>query len=306
MANRWFVLVGVVAAALILVGSLFSVLGAQASVSLPPTQRRSADLAADLPDLRVSQIEVLTMTASTLEGYYVIQNTGPVTADLDGPTSAYTDNVDFQAILSPDTDPFDADNIGAGGGYIMEGNELGPGEEFTVSINIEPPGVYLFDYNFLFAEVDLVKNLTESNEANNQTMIALPDGPDLVIIDIDVLSINNNDIIYQFVTKNEGDGIADLNNVGFQGYLSENIAFGDGDDIPAGGGTIVDPTELYPGDVFTTSMWAGMLGANYQDYRYIHVMIDPSDALTETVPGESNNLGTGEIPYFLFLPVILR
>jgi hypothetical protein len=191
--------------------------------------------------------------------------------------------------------------------------ELGPGEEFTHTYYSNPIGIYFFDYAYFMAKIDASDYLIEDDENNNIGYESLPDGPDLVVPTVDVLNINSLSVVYRFVVENIGDGSADIDgpddgtltdNVNFQGYLSINDTLGDGDDVPAGGGFITSPTELLPAEVFTFTMSAGMSGANYLDYRYIFVVIDLVDNLPET--NESNNEGMGEIPYFIYLPLIQR
>jgi hypothetical protein len=314
MEHRRFVLIGAVAAALILVSSLFLVLGTQAGEDLPPPRQDTLGLAISWPDLTVSPVEVLTVTATRLDYRFVITNVGVITAYLDGVLPGTEDDVYFQTIVSDDTEYGNSGDKPTGGfnmsNYVTE---LGPGEEYTHTYFANPAGVYFFDYNYFMVMIDSSFNMDEANEDNNVGYVALPDGPDLVVPTIDVLSINSNSVVYQFEVQNIGDGTADLDgpddgstadNINFQGYLSENDTLGDGDEVAAGGGTILSPTELLPGETFTYTVPAGMLGSNYLDYRYIFVIIDLVDNLPET--DEGNNEGMGEIPYFIYLPLIQR
>jgi hypothetical protein len=88
----------------------------------------------------------------------------------------------------------------------------------------------------------------------------------------------------------------------FQGYLSPDDHLGDPDDIPTSSGYLLDPIELYPGEAFTRTEPAGMLGPNFLDYRYAFVTIDLTHNLTET--NETNNTGMAEVPYFTYLPLV--
>ncbi len=305
-----------VLAAFILVGSLLSGLDTQASEPFGRTVQGSSELANGSPDLVVSRIEVLTMTATSLDYLFVIKNEGDAVADIDGANpSDPSDNVNFQGILSQEDAFGGIDDLGAGGSFLTAPAELAPGEEYTYTTSTGMTGVYYFDYDYLFVTVDAVGNLSESDETNNRTMIELPDGPDLIVEDVDVLSISSVSVIYQFTVRNIGDGMADLDgpnevewndNINFQGLLSP-------DDIPdpgdkgVGGGYLnppIDPAELYPGDVFTKSFSAGMGGANYLDFHYLFVEIDGVGNLPET--NEDNNIGMTEILHYSYLPLILR
>jgi len=301
---RRFVIMGTVIAALTLINSIFSVLEAQASKGL--LHQNTIELAAPMIDLAVTQVDVLTVTATRLDYRFVIKNEGLTTISMDGIT--------YQTILSNDTTYGNSGDIPAGSAsmdyYIAE---LGPGEEYTLTYYSNPTGVYFFDYAYFMVKIDASEYLEEDDETNNEGYAPLPDGPDLIVPTIDVLNINSNGVVYRFVVQNSGDGSADLDgpdgsdpwdNINFQGYLSINDTLGDGDDVPVGGGFILSPTELLPGDVFTYTMSAGMSGANYLDYRYIFVIIDQVDNLSET--NESNNEGVGEIPYFIYVPLIQR
>jgi hypothetical protein len=304
-----------VLAAFILVGSLLSGLDTQASEPFGRTVQGSSELANGSPDLIVSRIDVLTMTATSLDYLFVIQNIGDAVADIDGanPSDVY-DNVNFQGVLSKDA-AFGGDDIGAGGSFLTAPAELAPGEEYTYTTSTGMAGFYYFDYDYLFVTVDVVENLVESNEDNNRTRIELPDGPDLIVENVEVLSIDSVSIIYQFTVRNIGDGMADLDgpdevawddNVNFQGLLSPDDIL-DPSDKGVGGGYLnppIDPAELYPGDVFTKSFSAGMGGANYLDFHYLFVEIDGVGNLPET--NEDNNIGMTEILHYSYLPLILR
>jgi hypothetical protein len=312
--HRRFILIGAVVLALILVSSLFSVLGTRASEDLLQSHQNTVGSADPLPDLIVSRVDALTVTATRLDYRFVIQNVGVITADLDGVLPDTSDDVLVQTILSEDT-TYGNTGDRATGGFNMSHyvTELGPGEEFTHTYYANPADVYFFDYNYFMVMIDSSEELDEIDENNNVGYVGLPDGPDLIVPSVDVLNINDNGVVYKFEVQNIGDGTADLDgpddgtpmdNVNFQGYLSVNDTLWDGDDVPAGGGSILSPTELLPGEVFTYTMTAGMSGSNYLDYRYIFVVIDLVDNLPET--DEDNNEGMGEIPYFIYLPQILR
>ena len=313
MKNRRTTVIFATFAAFILVGSLLSGLDTQASESFGRTPQGPSELANGSPDLIVSQIEVLTMTATSLDYRFLIQNIGDAVADIDGANpSDPSDNVNFQGVLSKD-DVFGGDDIGAGGSYLTVPAELAPGEEYTYTMSTGMPGVYYFDYDYLFVTVDAVGNLVESDEENNRSSIELPDGPDLIVENVDVLSIDSVSVIYQFTVRNIGDGMADLDgpddvnifdNVNFRGVLSPDDILDNAGDKAAGGSYILSPTELYPGKAFTHSFSAGMGGANYLDFHYLFVEIDGVGNLPET--NEENNIGMTEILHYLYLPLILR
>jgi len=306
MKKRMFILFGVTAAAFILVGSLISRMGAQAGVISDPA-------GIGLPDLIVDRVDVISMTSTFLEYRFVIKNIGTEVADIDGPNpSDPGDNVNMQGILSADDVFNNLGDIGAGGSYLTEPLELGPGESYTYTYITSPAGQYLFDYDYLFVEIDGFDNLVEADENNNLGMTTLPDGPDLIVESIEVLWINSSGIGYEFVVKNIGDGMADLDgldpdgfwdNINFQGYLSPNDVLHDTGDVGAGGMFIISPTVLNPGESFTHGTSAGMSGV-YTDYHYIFVEIDGAGNLSET--DEGNNIGMAEILFKRYLPLVIR
>jgi hypothetical protein len=314
MVNRWNTVIISTLVAFILVGSLLSGLDTQASDSFWQTVQDSPESANASPDLIVSRVEVLTITATSLDYQFVIKNIGDTVADIDGANpSNHSDNVNFQGVLSEDDVHGGGDDIGAGGSFLIVPAELAPGEEYTYTMSTSMPGIYYFDYDYLFVEIDAINNLEESNESNNIGEVRLPDGPDLIVENVEVLSINSEGVIYQFTVRNIGDGMADLDgpddgiltdNVGFRGVLSPDTIMDNPGDKGAGGSVIISPTELYPGEAFTHSFDAGMGGANYLDFHYLFVEIDGFDVLPET--NENNNIGMAEILWFLYLPLILR
>jgi hypothetical protein len=233
---------------------------------------------------------------------------------LDGTHPDLSDDVYFQAILSNDTVYGNSGDRGAGSGPLTQViTELAPGEELTYTSQSALAGVYYFDYSYFLVKVDAYTDLDEVNEDNNVGVAALPDGPDLIVEKVEVLSIDSSNVVYQFTVRNIGDGMADLDgpdevawedNVNFQGILSPDDTLGNIGDKGAGGGTIMSPTELDPGEAFTHSTSAGMGGANYQDYHYLFVEIDGVNNLGET--DENNNVGMTEITRFVYLPFVLR
>jgi len=317
MAYRRFVLVIAFAAALLLVGGLFTILSAQAGQGFGSNHSPAANLDNGLPDLTVTRLDLLTVTATSVDYRFVIKNIGVITADLDGALPDTTDDVLIQIILSEDTIFGNSGDKPVGGFSIVPYiTELGPGEAFTLTQIANPAGVYFFDHNYFMLKIDNGDKLTEADEDNNVGYAPLPDGPDLIVEKIDVLSINDSGVVYRFVVRNIGDAIADLDgtdpisvtdNVMFQGYLSPNDVLGDPGDIPTSSGYLLEPLnpiELYPGEAFTRTESAGMLGSNFLDYRYAFVTIDLTDNLTET--NETNNTGMGEVPYFTYLPLVQR
>ena len=314
MAYKRFVLVIAFAAALLLVGGLFTILSAQAGEVFGSNHSPAANLNNDLPDLTITRVDLLTVTATSLDYRFVIKNIGVITADLDGTLPDSTDDVLIQTILSEDTTYGNSGDKATGGFSIVPYiTELGPGKELTLTQIANPSDIYFFDYNYFMVMIDSSDCLTETLENNNVGYASLPNGPDLIVEDIDVLSISDSGVVYRFVVRNIGDGIADLNgpdemdpmdNINFQGYLSPNNILGDAGDIAAGGGYILSPTELYPDDVFTQTILAGMLGSNFLDYRFIFVDIDLVNNLPET--NENNNRGMAEVPYFTYLPLVQR
>jgi hypothetical protein len=291
-------------------------LEAQARDHVDRNKEKSPELAEPLPDLIVSRIEVLTMTSTSLDYILVIKNIGDAAADIDGVDPGYSDNVNYQSILSPDNIYNNPGDRGAGGSVFLEPDQLAPGEEYSYTIPSAMSEVYYFDYDYLFVELDTAGNLTETNETNNVGMASLPLGPDLIVEDVTVLNINSDQIVYQFTVRNIGDGMADLDgpdavdlydNVNFRGVLSPDDIMDNAGDKPAGGSYLFppsDPAELDPGEAFTKYYSAGMGGANHLDFHYLFVEIDGFENLGET--NENNNIGMTEVPRFLYLPLIIR
>lgn len=315
MPKRHTAIILAVLSGFILVGSLCFALDTQAGELFRNTVGGSAGLAIPLPDLVVSRIELLTMTANSLDYLVVIENIGEAAAQIVG-EPGYEDDVNFQGYLSQDPVLGGLDDRGGGGRYLLEPAELAPGEAYTYPMSIGTGEDYAFDYSTLFVEVDAVKHLGESNEDNNINWITLPDGPDLVVESVQVLNINSTAIVYQFTVRNIGDGMADLDgpddvgwadNVNFRGVLSPDDILDNFGDKGAGGAYLnppFDPVALNPGEAFTKSYAAGMGGANYLDFHYLFVEIDGFDNLGET--NESNNVGLTQVPRFIYLPLVLR
>jgi hypothetical protein len=306
MAYRRFILVIAFATALLLVGGLFTILSAQAGYSFSPNQDPADNIDIPLPDLSVTRVDVFTVTETSVDYRFVIKNEGLTTISME--------NIYYGTVASNDITYGNSGDVPTGGWamstYLAE---LGPGEAYTLTQTANPDGIYFFDYNYFMVMIDLSDSLIEADEGNNVGYAALPDGPDLIVEDIDVLSINDSGVVYRFVVRNIGDGIADLDgadplivtdNVMFQGYLSPNDNLEDPGVIPSSSGFLLDPIELYPGEAFTRTESAGMLGANFLDYRYAFVTIDLTDNLTETL--ETNNTGMAEVPYFTYLPLTQR
>ena len=309
MKHRRYVLVGVFTAALILVGGVFTLLDAQADGKLSPVQSNKISPLLPEEDLAVTRVDILTATNTRLDFRFVAKNEGPTTISMI--------SITYGTIVSNDTTYGNTGDKPTGGwSMISHVPELGPGEEFTVTQTANPSNIDFFAYDYFMVRIDNNNHLTEPNEANNVNWAQLAAGPDLIVPTVNVLSINSTSVVYEFVVENIGDGGADLDgpddgnvfdNILYQAYLSENATFGDGDEVPAGGGYHISPpypSDLFPGEVFTVT-YSGS-GSNFLDYRYIFVLADAAvpDALPET--DETNNRGRGVIPYFLFLPVIQR
>jgi hypothetical protein len=152
------------------------------------------------PDLIVSRVEALTMTATSLDYLFVIKNIG-----------------DFQAILSDDDIYGNLGDRGAGSGPLtLEISELSPGGEYTYTSQSALQDVYYFDYDYFLVKVDAYGELVEADEDNNIGDVHLPDGADLDGPD----EVNHTD------------------NVGFRGVLSPDKIMDNSGDKAAGGSTL--------------------------------------------------------------------
>ncbi len=314
MNNRRTPVVLAILAPFILVGSILYGMDTRASEPGTLREAKSLELAAPGPDLIVSRIELLTVTATSVDYLFVTKNIGDVTADLDGILPDLSDDVYYQAILSNDTIYGNSGDRGAGSGPQSQMvTELAPGEEYTHTSQSALQDVYYFDYGYFMVKVDAYGDLVEDNEDNNVGVASLPDGPDLIVENVKVLSIDSSDVVYQFTVRNIGDGLADLDgpndvdpfdNVNFRGVLSPDDILDNAGDKAVGGSYILSPAVLNPGKAFTHTFSAGMGGANYLDFHYLFVEVDGFDNLGET--NEDNNIGMTEILWFIHLPLIIH
>ena len=125
------------------------------------------------PDLVVTDLTIDSYNQGLINYTFTITNVGTGPADLDGPTTANTDNVSTQAFLSEDQIFNNGNDVPAGGG-ILDLSPLGtlePGESFTRSTG----GVNLtFDAStrpYLTLKADWGDVVDESNEDNNTASV---------------------------------------------------------------------------------------------------------------------------------------
>ena len=132
MKNRRTKIFLALVVAFLLTWSVIRSLETQAGEADPSVGEKPAGFGVPLPDLIVSRVEVLSMTATSLEYRFVVENIGDAAADIDGenPEDPF-DNVNFQSILSQDNVLGGMDDRGGGGGYLLAPSELAPGEEYT-------------------------------------------------------------------------------------------------------------------------------------------------------------------------------
>ncbi len=119
----------------------------------------------DLPDLIISDLEILLCTVNGIQYRCTVKNIGTVSSNLNGLTSSITDNVFFQAYRSNDTvyDPtFDI----AAGGRICRGI-LNPGESVTYTFGCTSIAIPFIQSTYLVMKVDQFNHMEESDETNN-------------------------------------------------------------------------------------------------------------------------------------------
>jgi len=267
-------------------------------VYLPPAGQQ--------PDLVVSDLKVLGLWGDAIQYQYTIKNIGTAPANLDGPTmDNEADNVSVQAFLSQDTIFNNSGDAGAGGTIVGLSplGYLNPGESRTGSFKctVDNPS----NWNYLTLKVDWGESASESNESNNTLAVPLASvpRPDLVVVGLQVTSMNTTTIRYQYTIKNIGAAPANLDgptmdneadNVSVQAFLSQDTVFNNGVDSPAGG-TIVGLSPLGyldPGETWTRSFTSS--ADNPPAWNYLTLMVDWGQSLVES--NESNNYIAVPIP----------
>jgi hypothetical protein len=135
-------------------------------------------------DLVVSNITPLyyDATRSQLQYQYTIKNIGDSPADIEGATSATTDNVIVQGYLSSDN-VLDANDVLAGSAVLYgdaRGN-LEPGKTITGTLDVSA-AISGSSHPYVFLVVDSTSVLTESDETNNVGSAVIPDAGKLSIL----------------------------------------------------------------------------------------------------------------------------
>ena len=122
-----------------------------------------------LPDLVVSSLAVTSWSLNSVTYAWTITNVGTAPANMDGPTSANSDNLSVQAYLSADTIYGNAGDIPAGGTIV--GNSplgmLNPGQSISGSFTASVPLLFPPAAPFLVLKVDPDNLVAESDETNN-------------------------------------------------------------------------------------------------------------------------------------------
>jgi hypothetical protein len=249
------------------------------------------------PDLVVSALSVTSWTPNSISYSYTIKNIGTAPANLDGPTSADSDNVSVQAYLSADTVFANGGDIPAGGSIVGSSplGNLNPGQtlngSFTSGAAVDPNAT-----PYLVLMVDSGNVVAESNERNNTLATPVVAKPDLIVSALSVTSWTANTISYRYTIKNIGTGPANLDgptsanadNVSVQAYLSRDTIFANSDDIPAGG-TIIGNSPLgvlNPGDTFT-GFFSASAKVNNDITPYLVLKVDFGNVVAES--DETNN-----------------
>lgn len=125
----------------------------------------------DLPDLIVSDLRIVDDPTYDLAYEFTIKNVGTAPANLDGPTTAGTDNVSIQAFVSADEIFNNAGDIAAGG-FRLGSRLLNPGETITGRFGSDPT----FDpltHPYLTLKVDFSDVVEESDESNNTAAVLI-------------------------------------------------------------------------------------------------------------------------------------
>ena len=260
----------------------------------------------NLPDLIVSFLEVTTYTEDSIQYSGTIQNIGPGPANLDGPTTANSDNVSIQAFVSRDEIFGNSDDKPAGGtilgisplGFLHEGEQrsFSFGASITASRETHP---------YLLLSVDWGNVLREEREDNNtaSTRIVRRGLPDLVVGTLVVTDLNEESIRYKGTIENIGRGPANLDgptgsdadNVSVQAFLSSDRIFGNEDDRAAGG-TILGASPL--GELKVGELRPFTFGASVdtdpKTHPYLLVRVDWGEVVKEE--DEENNVGIAPLP----------
>jgi len=126
------------------------------------------------PNLVVSSLSARLVGTNSVEYKWTITNVGDAPANLDGPTSAQTDNVSVQAYISKDTVFGNAGDLPAGGTIIglsplgMLAPHASRAGSFTATIHASAAL-----YPYLVLKVDWGSVVAESNEDDNCAAVGI-------------------------------------------------------------------------------------------------------------------------------------
>lgn len=127
-----------------------------------------------VPDLVISSLSAKLVPPNKIQYSWTITNVGSAPAKLEGPTTASSDNVGVQAMLSKDTVFGNAGDLPAGGTIV--GNsplaDLAPGASRSGTFTATVPGsITLLPH--LVLKVDSRNVLSELNENNNTAAVGV-------------------------------------------------------------------------------------------------------------------------------------
>jgi hypothetical protein len=260
------------------------------------------------PDLIVSSLEVISVSATSITYEYEIKNIGDATADIDGQSGDISDNVAYQGVISMDT-IYENGIAGVGGGYLLSPASLEPGETFTKTVT-SGPAIDPRTANYLIVKIDHSDVLPEANENNNTGWGTIPK-PDLIVSSVEVTSVSATTISYEFEIKNIGDETADIDgptgdpsdNIAYQAVLSMDTDYENGI-AGVGGGYLLSPASLEPGETFTKTATSGP-SIDPRSANYLVVKIDQFNVLPES--NDDNNTGWAPIAVNkIFLPMLIN
>jgi len=264
---------------------------------LDPTDDGGQELA-DLIIDDVTNIQTYSLDSSKILYQMHVKNIGSAEVDLHGEDSeSNNDNVQFHAVWSADEIYGNEDDIFSGQGPIIAPageNVLSPGES-VMQVKVLAPASSTHPYHIIYIDRD--NDVEEENEDNNTFVFEyLPQGPDLVISDITLVSLSDTFATYDVTIRNDGNEVAPFHNgtisdttddVILQSVWSDNTVYGDSGDVAAGGTRVSEPTSLAPGEEVTVTRMATLSVTDYLQTPYIVVKIDNADDVEEL--DETNN-----------------
>lgn len=262
---------------------LLTVSDNQVTETNPNNNLGSVQILPKLPDLIVTNVQVLDYTSNSIQYSYTISNIGSVAAN--------KADIAVQAYVSADT-VINGGDAAAGGSLLDISGQLLPGESVNGSFSSGVVGGTVHPETatqYLLIMVDNGNQVAEQNENNNLGYVQIPIIlPDLLISNV-TLTTSGNSYSSHFTVTNAGNKVANTTNVVMQAYISNGTPFNH--TYPAGG-FVLGPfgtTQILPGQSVDFS-WASNLPANWYNRfinQYLLLTIDAGNAVLES--NENNN-----------------